>query len=140
MAPRLSISSPTMGTFTWIDQCTSLTRLGLRKCTSEINIRVLSEVPHLTTLDISESDVHHLHGVQHRIQLRKIDATRCSRLESLEGLAGAPQLQSIETPSSGVRTIGELHRRPRLTTLTFRSCDKLRSLGGLLALQICTPW
>ncbi|KAK7199419.1 hypothetical protein NESM_000916100 [Novymonas esmeraldas] len=132
MTLRLSISSPTVGTFTWIDQCTSLTRLGLQKCTFEIDFQLLREVPHLTTLDIRESYVRHLHGVQHRMELKKIDVTRCSRLESLEGLAGAPQLQSIEAVWSGAETIGELHRCPHLTRVNFRSCDNLRSLVGLV--------
>ncbi|KAK7200137.1 hypothetical protein NESM_000063900 [Novymonas esmeraldas] len=102
MTLRFSISSPTVGTFTRIDQCTSVTRLSLRKCTFEIKFQLLSEVPHLTTLDVREIYVRHLHGVQHRMELRKIDATRCSQLESLEGLAGALQLQSIEASWSGV--------------------------------------
>ncbi|KAK7198938.1 hypothetical protein NESM_000860800 [Novymonas esmeraldas] len=76
---RLSISNPTMDTLTWIERCTSVTHLGLRKCTFEINLRLLSEVPHLTTLDTSESDLHHLHGLQRCMELGKIDATRCSR-------------------------------------------------------------
>ncbi|KAK7199324.1 hypothetical protein NESM_000904800 [Novymonas esmeraldas] len=128
---RLTIRNPAMTTLSWIYTCTSVTHLSIIRCSFVLDLRSLIELPHLTSLDMSGSNVPHLDGLSRCLTLTRIFVRCCSQLLSLEGLVGAPQLLSIDASYSGVQTLGELHRCPSLTTVHFENCSHLRSIEGL---------
>ncbi|KAK7199414.1 hypothetical protein NESM_000915300 [Novymonas esmeraldas] len=128
---RLTICNPAMNTLSWIYECTSVTHLSITRCGSVLDLRLLIDLPYLTSLDMTGSNVPHLDGLSRCRSLTRIVFTLCSQLLSLEGLAGAPRLRSIDASSSLVQTLGELHRCPSLTNIVVRGCPELLSLEGL---------
>ncbi|KAK7199160.1 hypothetical protein NESM_000885800 [Novymonas esmeraldas] len=128
---RLSVHNPTMNTFSWICKCASVTHLSIIRCSFAFDVESFVQLPYLTSLDMTGSNVMDLDGLCRCLSLRHICVKGCLRLLSIAGLAGAPQLQSIDASRSGVETIGELHRCPLLTRVDFKRCVDMASLAGL---------
>ncbi|KAK7199287.1 hypothetical protein NESM_000900100 [Novymonas esmeraldas] len=93
---RLTICNPTMNTLSWIYKCASVTHLSIIRCSSVLDVGSFIELPYLTSLDMSGSNVPHLDGLCRSLTLTRIVVKQCSELLSLEGLAGAPRLQLID--------------------------------------------
>lgn len=120
----------------------NLKSIDLTGCTNLSNIRALSSLKKMRSVDISECNVENTDALRNLSELRIFYAADCPRLVDINSLSSHPSLSQIDIRgSSNIRDI-QLTDIPSLGMFCAPDCDSLRSvsidgdLGGLANLEL----
>lgn len=152
--PALEVLDLSYSTCTPIDgvlHCARLRSLSLRGCSNAVDLLSTLSTLHssrtsahsrtrrrpavwrfLEDLNLGETTVTTLKGLQDCTSLRHVGLRECRALTSLYPLGTLPSVESIDASYSGIHSVDALSTCPNLRRLNVRACEGLTTLQPLL--------
>lgn len=107
-----------------------ITQLDLSGCTSLADLSFLKEFPNLKGLNVSQTSIPSLRGVEHLSGLEKLDVTGCLQLEDISALENPGSKLKIFLAPNCMRlsNVQSLENCTKLEELNLSNCHLIRGL------------